>query len=294
MAMSRVSPRRRSRIHCGGSSGCRSLLTENSASALHARQNSCAVCFARSLPLCQTRSGLAPSAAALAATRATPAGADRATADGAHPPQVRPRRRDEPDTDAWTVQSSDSFRNRVARLAGLELRYVPAAQPSCGLVSSMLDPIQPGHREEAGVGGWLLLLCRLLVVFHPLSLAVTASNALGALPARGTAVALILILRLIVVGFGMAAGRALQTVAARRGTLGKDGAAGIGGDRRLRLHHAVLPEQQNAGRHDLLRHRLAGVSRGMAGVSRSLVACPADLRAVTSVLDAPRAIPIDA
>jgi hypothetical protein len=55
-------------------------------------------------------------------------------------------------------------------------------------------------------------LCRLLVVFHPLSLAITASNAMSALPARGTAVGLILLLRLVVVGFGMAAGRALQTV----------------------------------------------------------------------------------
>jgi hypothetical protein len=63
-----------------------------------------------------------------------------------------------------------------------------------------------------GVGGWLLLLCRLLVVFHPLSLAVTASNALGALTVRGTAVALILLLRVGVVGFGMAAGRALQNL----------------------------------------------------------------------------------
>lgn len=62
------------------------------------------------------------------------------------------------------------------------------------------------------VSGWLLLLCRLLVVFHPLSLAVTASNALSALSVRGTAVASILILRLVVVGVGMAAGRALQTV----------------------------------------------------------------------------------
>src|SRR5258706_5462225 len=62
------------------------------------------------------------------------------------------------------------------------------------------------------VRGWLLLLCRLLVVFHPLALAVTASNALGSLSARGTPVALILILRLMVVGFGMAAGRALQQV----------------------------------------------------------------------------------
>jgi len=72
-----------------------------------------------------------------------------------------------------------------------------------------------------GVSGWLLLLCRLLVVFHPLLLAITASNALSAIPARGTAVALILILRLAVVGFGMAAGRALQTVQPGAVTLGK-------------------------------------------------------------------------
>ena len=73
----------------------------------------------------------------------------------------------------------------------------------------MDEPRQP---TREGVGGWLLLLCRLLVVFHPLSLAVTASGALGALSVRGPAVALMLILRLVVVGFGMAAGRALQGV----------------------------------------------------------------------------------
>jgi hypothetical protein len=71
------------------------------------------------------------------------------------------------------------------------------------------------------VGGWLLLLCRLLVVFHPLSLAVTASGALGALSVRGTAVAPILIVRLVVVGFGMAAGRALQHVQPGAVTLAK-------------------------------------------------------------------------
>lgn len=76
----------------------------------------------------------------------------------------------------------------------------------------MTEPGQPERRGPEGVGGWLMLLCRLLVVFHPLSLAVTASNALSALTVRGTAVALILLMRLVVVGFGMAAGRALQTV----------------------------------------------------------------------------------
>jgi hypothetical protein len=66
--------------------------------------------------------------------------------------------------------------------------------------------------QVEGVGGWLLLLCRLLVVFHPLSLAVTASGALNSLSSRGLAIGSILLLRLAVVGFGIAAGRALQAM----------------------------------------------------------------------------------
>jgi hypothetical protein len=85
----------------------------------------------------------------------------------------------------------------------------------------MIDTSQSEHRGAEGVGGWLLLLCRLLVIFNPLSLAITASNSMSALPARGTAVAVILLLRLIVVGFGMAAGRALQTVQPGAVTLAK-------------------------------------------------------------------------
>ena len=63
-----------------------------------------------------------------------------------------------------------------------------------------------------GIGGWLLLLCRLRIVFHPLSLAVTASSVLNAMFVRGASVAIVLILRLVVVAFGVAAGRALQTL----------------------------------------------------------------------------------
>jgi hypothetical protein len=85
----------------------------------------------------------------------------------------------------------------------------------------MAEATQPRSAAAEGVRGWFLLLCRLLVVFHPLSLAVTASGALSALSVRGTAVALILILRLIVVGFGMAAGRALQTLQPGAVTLAK-------------------------------------------------------------------------
>jgi len=71
---------------------------------------------------------------------------------------------------------------------------------------------QPEAFVRVGIGGWLLLLCRLLIVFHPLSLAVTASNVLNAMFVRGASVAIVLILRLVVVAFGVAAGRALQTL----------------------------------------------------------------------------------
>ena len=62
------------------------------------------------------------------------------------------------------------------------------------------------------VGGWLLVLCRLLIVLHPLSLAVTASNVMNALFLRGAPVAVVLLMRLAVVAFGVAAGRMLQNV----------------------------------------------------------------------------------
>jgi hypothetical protein len=74
----------------------------------------------------------------------------------------------------------------------------------------MPEPSQSEPRAHGGVGGWLLVLCRLLIIFHPLSLAITASNALGALAIRGAPVAMILVLRLFVVSLGVAAGRALQ------------------------------------------------------------------------------------
>ena len=70
----------------------------------------------------------------------------------------------------------------------------------------------PEAQVRVGIGGWLLLLCRLLIVFHPLSLAVTASSVLNALWVRGAPVAIVLALRLAVVAFGVAAGRALQTL----------------------------------------------------------------------------------
>jgi hypothetical protein len=59
------------------------------------------------------------------------------------------------------------------------------------------------------VRGWLLLLCLLLMVWQPLTVGLTASGALGSIAIGGLPVALVVILRLLVAGLGIAAGLAL-------------------------------------------------------------------------------------
>jgi hypothetical protein len=63
--------------------------------------------------------------------------------------------------------------------------------------------------EPRGVKGWLLVLCVLLVAWGPLELAVVVASALPALSVRGVSLGLILIVRILVTAFGMAAGFAL-------------------------------------------------------------------------------------
>src|SRR5213593_4067398 len=62
---------------------------------------------------------------------------------------------------------------------------------------------------KSGVGGWLLVLCLLLIIWQPLSLGLVASSMLDALASGGLPAVLILLTRLIVTGFGIAAGLAL-------------------------------------------------------------------------------------
>ena len=66
-----------------------------------------------------------------------------------------------------------------------------------------------------GVGGWLLLLCLLLLVGQPINLAIGAARALGSLPMRGLPLALTMICQLMVAGIGVGAGLAL--LGCRRG-----------------------------------------------------------------------------
>jgi hypothetical protein len=66
------------------------------------------------------------------------------------------------------------------------------------------------NRDPSPVGGWLGLLCRVLVLWQPLSLALIASSALNSLSVRGVPLALVIVGRLFVAAFGVAAGLSLQ------------------------------------------------------------------------------------
>ena len=55
----------------------------------------------------------------------------------------------------------------------------------------------------------LMILCLLFLVAHPMLFALSAANALSALPMRGWPLALVLLTRLVATAFGIAAGRAL-------------------------------------------------------------------------------------
>jgi hypothetical protein len=59
------------------------------------------------------------------------------------------------------------------------------------------------------IGGWLILLCRLLLVYQPVSLALSASAALNSWPTRGPKVLVAIAIRVIVTGVNIAAGLAL-------------------------------------------------------------------------------------
>jgi hypothetical protein len=62
---------------------------------------------------------------------------------------------------------------------------------------------------DRGIGGWLLVLCGLLLIWQPISAGLVASSILSSLTIRGLPTALIVALRILVTGFGVGAGLAL-------------------------------------------------------------------------------------
>ncbi len=63
--------------------------------------------------------------------------------------------------------------------------------------------------NQNNLPGWLLILCFLLLVYQPLSLALATSRALDALLMRGLPMLLVIVAQGLVTAFGIAAGLAL-------------------------------------------------------------------------------------
>src|ERR1700704_2420852 len=59
------------------------------------------------------------------------------------------------------------------------------------------------------IRGWLLVFCALLLVWQPVSLALTMSGLVDELSIRGAGLGIILLVRLVAAGLGIAAGLAL-------------------------------------------------------------------------------------
>ncbi len=68
------------------------------------------------------------------------------------------------------------------------------------------------HRQPSGIGGWLLILSRLLLVYQPVSLAISASTALNSLPTRGPQIVVGIVVRIVATGVCVAAGLALTNL----------------------------------------------------------------------------------
>ena len=72
------------------------------------------------------------------------------------------------------------------------------------------DEVNEQTRETpSGVGGWLALLCLLLLVWQPLTLALRTARSISSLQLRGMPMATVVVAQLMVTGIGVAAGLAL-------------------------------------------------------------------------------------
>lgn len=79
------------------------------------------------------------------------------------------------------------------------------------MVAPQRDPVnERTHETPSGVGGWLALLCLLLLIWQPLTLALSTARSLGSFSFRGLPMALVVLAQLMVAGIGVAAGLALM------------------------------------------------------------------------------------
>ena len=79
------------------------------------------------------------------------------------------------------------------------------------------------ERGRGGIGGWLLVLGAVLLVWQPINLALIASAMVDQIAIRGAGLAIVLVARVLVTALGVAAGIAL--VGRREGAVGMAKAA---------------------------------------------------------------------
>ncbi len=73
----------------------------------------------------------------------------------------------------------------------------------------MTGPLHNRDATDAGVTGWLRLLCGLLMWWEPIGFAMVAAGAFNAISVRGLPVVLVLLARTVAAALCFAAGRAL-------------------------------------------------------------------------------------
>ncbi len=78
------------------------------------------------------------------------------------------------------------------------------------LVRDMHVVNRPSRFEKAPLGGWLQVLSRLMILWHPIFVALMISPLLDSLSIRSRSVTVILLARMLVTGVGIAAGLALR------------------------------------------------------------------------------------
>lgn len=107
------------------------------------------------------------------------------------------------------------------------------------------DPDRPTGRTRAG--GWLLVLAGLLAIGEPLGLAAEVDRRLPSLSHRGTAVVLLVLVRVAVTGFGVAAGLAIFNRRPHAAGMATLALALLGGVSLFALLTPILPSNRLPG-----------------------------------------------
>jgi len=120
-----------------------------------------------------------------------------------------------PDDGRMNATASGLIREKINRRASNERQWSLRVDLRSDGVTVMnqvkMHEMHDSAREPSGIGGWLLVLCLLLLIWRPVNSALAGSQALSVLAVRGPSLAVALAALTLVTAFGVAAGIALLT-----------------------------------------------------------------------------------